>query len=193
MNLRRAALLAAIGALLRGGHFLATNLLPSWDASDWSARWIMLVTAVIAPLAWAGFFVAIRREGVRVAALVAALVSTLELAILVQRQYPTFSPFSLDTIGFVLGTLVPALCWLMLLLRFAGFAVSFRSASVYLVLVCLVQFGLMTYEFLDSAGQIRQFWSIDPGLVLRRLIATPLIWMFYWFTQALFLRWAQKS
>lgn len=194
MNLRRVALLAAIGVVLRGLPFLTSNLIPSWEASEWGARFAMLVTAVIGPLAWAGFFVAIwRGRGVREAAIAAAVANTLEVVLVTQRQYLTFSALSLDTVGFVFGMLVPALCWLLLLMRFAGLAVSFRSASMYLMLVCIVQFGLVTYEFIDSFGQIRAFWSIEPGLVTRRLIATPLIWMYYWITQALFLRSAQKS
>ncbi len=194
MNLQRAALLAAIGVLLQGANYWVTNLVPSWSASGWFARFDLLVAAIIGPLAWACFFLSIRKGGgIRWAALIAAAVSIIELALIVQRQYLTFSALSFDTIGFIMGTLLPAFCWLLLLLRFAGFAVSFRSASVYLILVCLVQFGLVFYEFIDSAGQIRAFWSIEPQAVLKRLIATPMIWMFYWITQALFLRWAQKA
>lgn len=194
MNLRRAALLASIGVLLQGANYWVTNLIPSWAASEWIARFDLLMAGVIGPLAWAGFFLGIRRgRGRREAALVAAAVSVIELGVVLQRQYLTFSALSLDTVGFVFGTVLPALCWLLLLLRFAGFAVSFRAAAVYLILVCLVQFGLVFYEFVDSGSQIRAFWSIEPQIVLRRLIATPLIWMFYWITQALFLRWAQKA
>jgi hypothetical protein len=145
-------------------------------------------------LAWAGFFLAIRwSRGVPRAAQVAAAVTILAAAMTLQRQYLTFSALSLDTVSFVFGTLLPVLCWLLVLLHFAGFAVRFRVAAVYLIVVCLLQFGLVCYEFAGSASQIRAFWSIEPQIVLRRLVATPLIWMFYWLTQALFLRWTQKA
>ncbi|MEI9813916.1 MAG: hypothetical protein WDO18_15300 [Acidobacteriota bacterium] len=190
MSLQRAALLAAIGALLRGFYFCLTNLFPSWEFVEWDQRLVLVFTSIAAPLAWAAFFVGVRRnQSVRVAALLAAAAGTIEIAIAVVRQYATFSPLSLDTMGFVFGTLLPWVCWLLLLLRIKRTHV----ALTYLMLACLVQFGLTAYQFVDSAGQIRAFVSIEPQTVLWRLVATPLIWMFYRASQALFVHATQKA
>jgi hypothetical protein len=194
MNLRRAALLAAVGVVLRGVYFCITNLIPSLGASDLSAQVMMLMVDVVDPLAWMAFFVAIRQaRGVRATSLIVAGISVVEVAVNGQHQFPTFSLLSSNTAKFILGAFLPALCWVFVLLRFAGLPVKFRLPSVYLILFCLARLGVLGYEFVDSFGQIGAFWSIEPQLVAWRLIATPMIWMFYWITQALFLRWAPKT
>lgn len=192
--MKRAAVLAATGALLRGLYYFIANVIPSFEASEWPARLILLLTAIVSPLAWAYFFASIwRNRDIRTAALAAAVVSALEIAIATGRQSTTFSALSVDTVQFVLGTLILALCWLVVLLYFAGFTRHYRAASIYIVLASVVYLLFVTLEFFDGFSQIRVFWSFEPKLVAWRLIATPLIWMFYWATQALFARSIQKA
>lgn len=194
MTIQRAALLAAIGVLLRGGYYWRINLLPLWNAEGLlpEARVLVLVLAVIDPLVWTYYFAGIwLGRPQRAAALLACGLGIAEVLFAAYRQMDTFSWFSLETMTFVFGAIVPVLCWTLYLLGRTGRML--RIGLWYLLLSSLVQAAVFVQEMLASIPQMMQFWSAEPGAVLLGLIIIPLIWIFYWVTQALFVRAAQRS
>ena len=187
MTLQRAALLAGIGAILRGLYYCVTNLVPYWSATGSlpGARALLLISALIGPLVWAAYFGSIwMRRSYRVPALVACIVTLGELFLVTAPQYRTFSMFSPDTMMFLFGAALPGVCWAVLLLRQAYGAKLPRLALFYLVFLSVLQAAYIVYQIASTAKQVRAFGAVQPWA----LIAVPAIWLFYWMTQALFLR-----
>lgn len=193
MTIKRAALLAAIGVLLRGAYYMVTNLLPLWNAEGLlpEARVLVVVLAIVDPLVWTYYFVSIwLGRPHRAPALIACVLGLAEIIFAAYRQFDTFSLMSLDTMAFFLGAVVPVVCWTLFLL---GPLRGWRIGLWYLMLSGLVQGAVFAQQMLSNIPQIQQFWREEPRAVLWSLIAVPLIWIAYWGTQALFVRAAQKA
>lgn len=189
MTLPRAALLAAIGVLLRASSYWVANLIPSWGVASGYVKFLLMEVAVIDPLIWCFYFGSLwLGRGIRIAALAAALLGVLEIGAAAFRQYSVLSWMSLDSIVFVLGAVVPVFCWTLFLLHQAGWRAKPRVALWYLLLFALSQVAYYVYQITGSWPQIREFWRYEPWI----LLAVPSIWLFYWLTQALFVRAAQR-
>jgi hypothetical protein len=184
MTIQRAALLAAIGVLLRGLHYWVANLIPSWNSSGSMEQISLVIVAIVDPVIWAYYFVTVWRGlASRVAAVLAAAVGLGEIGFAAYRQYDTLSFASLDTLAFLLGGVVPVLCWTLYLLA------GWRPGLWYLLLAGLFQVALFVYQAGSSFPVIQSFWKEEPW----QLLAVPVIWIFYWVTQTLFVRAAQKA
>jgi hypothetical protein len=183
MTLQRAALLAAIGVLLRGLHYWIANLIPSWNSSGSLEQATLLMVAVVDPLIWTVYFVTVWR-GIpnRIAALLAAVLGLAEVAFAGRGQYELFSWTASHSLAFIFGGVVPVLCWTLYL--------SGRRIGLwYLLLYCLSQVALFIYQTGSSASLIQEFWREEPW----QLLIAPVIWIVYWVTQTLFVRAAQKA
>jgi hypothetical protein len=184
MTLQRAALLAAIGVLLRGLHYWVANMIPSWNSSGILEQVALINVAIIDPLVWAYYFGTIWR-GIqsRTAAWLAAVLGLAEVAFAGYRQFETLSWESIDTLAFAFGAVLPVLLWAHYLLR--G-----RSIGLwYLLLFSLSQVALSVYQVTSSWPLIQEYWSEEPW----QLLIAPLIWIVYWATQTIFVRAAQKA
>lgn len=192
MTLQRATLLAAVGAILRGVYYCTSNLIPSWSATAQlpGARALLLLSALIGPIVWAAYFGSIwLRRSYRVPAIAACFVTLVELFLIAAPQYRTLSMFSIDTMMFLFGATLPAVCWAILLLRQAYGTNLPRLALFYLVFLSVLQAAYILYQIASTAEQVRSFGAEQPWT----LIAVPAIWLFYWMTQALFLRTLLKA
>lgn len=184
MTLARAAWFAAVGALAKGVYYTIANLMPSWSAPlAWDVRLALVIVAVIDPLVWAAYFacVGLKREAT-VPAYLGIVVSLLQVVLSGARQYTTFSMLSLDTIEFVFGGAIPAVCWSLVLLAQARSMRLPRASVLYLLLLGMFQIALHTYTTGNSYPTIRDFGREAPF----QLIVTPAIWMLYWVTLTLY-------
>lgn len=183
MTIQKAALWAAIGVLLRGLHYWVANMIPSWNSSGSMEQVTLIMVAIVDPLVWTYYFVTIWRGlPKRIAAALALVLGLAEIGFAGYRQFDSLSLESLDTLAFFFGGVVPVLCWTLYLL-------GRRLGLWYLLLYCLSQVALFIYQTGSSAGLIQEFWPEEPW----QLLAAPLIWIAYWFTQTLFVRAAQKA
>ena len=184
MTIQRAALLAAIGVLLRGLHYWVANMIPSWNSSGSMEQVTLVTVAIVDPLVWAGYFVTIWR-GLpnRIAAILAAILGLGEIVVAGYRQYDSFSLTSVDSLAFLFGGVVPVLCWTFYLLF------GRRIGLWYLLLYSLSQVALFVYQPISIATLIGEYWREEPW----QLLAAPSIWIVYWVTQTLFVRAAQKA
>lgn len=112
MTLARAAWLAAVGVLARGVYYAIANLLPSWSADlAGDVRLALVMVAIVDPLVWAAYFACVgSKRNATIPAYLAIVVSLLQVVLSGARQYTTFSVLSLDTIAFVFGGAIPAVC-----------------------------------------------------------------------------------
>lgn len=179
MTLRTAGKLAAIGVLLQALPYWVANVIPSWTASGLEYRLYLLDLAVIHPLVWAWYFLAPKN---RAAALVACSLTAIELAYQLHLQYPTLAALSLDSITLVFGTVLPLLCWMLYLL-------GSRGALWPLLILSLLQAAYAVYQMVSIGSMIRAYGGEEPW----KLIVVPLIWIVYWFTQAIFVNVARKD
>jgi hypothetical protein len=131
------------------------------------------------PVIWTYYFAAANRLSMKLA----ALLGLAEIVFAVYRQWETLSLLSLDTLAFAFGGLVPVLCWTLYLLR------GWRTGLWYLLLAALVQVSLLVYQVSGSWPLVQEFWHEEPW----QLVVAPALWIFYWVTQALFVRTAQKA
>jgi hypothetical protein len=192
MTLQRTALLAGIGALLRGLYYCVANLLPSWTATSQlpGARALLILSAIAEPVIWAFYFGSIwLQRSHRAAALAACVVTLVELFLIAIPQYRSLSLFSIDTMMFLFGAALPAVCWATLLLRQAYSARLPRLALIYLVFLSVLQTAYIVYQIASTIDQIRAFGVQDPW----NLILVPAIWLFFGMTQVLFLRTILKA
>lgn len=184
MTLKRAALLAAIGVVLRGLHYWVANLIPSWNSSGTMDQISVALVAIVDPLVWTFYFGALWR-GIdsRVAAWLAALLGIGEIAFSGYRQWESLSFLSLDSIAFALGAVLPVLLWALYLIW------KVRFGLWYLLLFGLTQLAAFAYQMSTSWPEVQQYWREEPW----QLLAAPLIFSAYWVTQTLFVRAAQKA
>ncbi len=116
------------------------------------------------------------------------------------RQYPSLSLLSLDTWFFVFPQVLLPILWLgilTLLWRRAGPAPVARWASWALLVAGISALYPVISAILGLwdtlSGTLGAFWSTDPLGVTWRLLATPLIVIFYWITQLGVLRALRKQ
>ena len=184
MNLQRAALLAAIGVLLRGLHYWVANLIPSWNSSGVMDQIAVAQVAIVDPLVWTFYFGAVWRGAPsRLAAWLAAVLGVAEIAFVVYRQWELLSFASLDSIALLLGAVLPVFFWGLYLL------LNVRVGLWYVLLFGLTQLAAFAYQMVTSWPEVQQYWREEPW----QLLAAPLIWATYWVTQTLFVRAAQKD
>lgn len=190
MTLTRAAWLAVGGVLLRAGYYWLANLLPSWSADlSWDARLLLLIVSTLDPLLWAAYFASLAAgRSLRVPALAVVGIGLLQVGLAGAQQYRTFSALSLETIGFFFGVL-NVVCWSLVLISQARGVGLPRTSAMYLLLFGMSQIALTVYGIGNSIDVIRNFGREEPF----RLVATPLIWMFYWITQTQFVRSLQLA
>lgn len=187
MTLQRTALFAILGQLLVGVYYWVAQVIPSWGATASlpGARALLMIVAIAEPLVWTFYFGSIWLDRPRRApALAACVVELVKLVLIGFPQYRTLSSLSLDTLSFLFGSAVTTLCWTILLLSQARNEKLPRAALFYLVLLAVLQTAFIAYQFFSTAEQVRAFGLEEPW----QLILTPLIWLTYWGTQALFLR-----
>jgi len=183
MTIQRAALLAAVGVLLRGLHYWVANLIPSWNSSGVMEQVAVAMVAIVDPLVWSYYFVSVWRNWPkRIPGLLAAVLGIGEIGFAVYRQWESFSWMSLETMMFVFLAVIPVICWTFYLL-------GKRLGLWYLLVSSLIQVALFVYQVVSSAATIAEFWSEEPW----QLLVAPLIWIVYWMTQTLFVRAAQKA
>jgi hypothetical protein len=184
MTIQVAALLAAVGVLLRALHYWVANMIPSWNSSGVHDQIGLALVSIVDPLIWTVYFVALWRAfQSRIPAVAAALLGLGEIGYTGYRQYESLSLLSLDTIALTLGALIPVLCWALYLLA------AQRWPLWYLLLFNMAQGGLSIYQIVASYGVLQEFWRDQPW----QLLVAPLIWLAYWVTQTLFVFAAQKT
>jgi hypothetical protein len=184
MTIQQAALVAAVGVLLRALHYWVANMIPSWNSSGVMEQISLALVSVVDPAIWTFYFVTIWRNlPSRLAAALAALLGFAEIGYTGYRQYESLSLFSLETLLLVFGALIPVLCWAVYLLAGKKFVLW------YLLLFNLLQVGLSVYQMAASFGIMQEFWQQEPW----QLLVAPLIWLIYWASQTVFVHAAQKA
>lgn len=184
MTIQRAALWAAIGVLLRALHYWVANMIPSWNSSGVMDQVSLALVSVVDPLVWSLYFGTIWREWPnRIAALLAALLGLVELGFSGYRQWESLSWTSLDTIALLFGAVLPVVFWTLYLVF------RWRFGLWYLLLFSLSQVSLFVYQMVSGWPQMQEFWREEPW----QLLVAPLIWIFYWATQTLFVQAAQRQ
>ncbi|MEO5924882.1 MAG: hypothetical protein ABIR70_13765 [Bryobacteraceae bacterium] len=184
MTIQLAALVAAIGVLLRALHYWVANMIPSWNSSGVMEQVSLALVSVVDPVIWTYYFVTIWRNlPSRLAAALAALLGLAEIGYTGYRQYETLSWVSLDTLLLLFGALIPVLCWAVYLLTGKKFVLW------YLLLFNLLQVALSVYQIATSYSVMQEFWKQEPW----QLLVAPLIWLIYWASQTLFVHAAQKA
>jgi hypothetical protein len=202
---RAAAFLAAAGTALVSLMYLINNVLPiltNLKLVPPREAAVVFLNTIVPSLLWTVLFWSCgRARGPRpapgIAWAVLALAVAFPLLYQAYRQLPYFSVLALDSISFLVSGVLLPLAWGVILAAMARARAPQGMALIALILTAVSAapeaIGAVGVLRDAAGGTLAAFGDADPAAAFWRLIATPVIRLFYWLTQLLFLAALRKA